>query len=151
MGDQIDIAETLKAFNRNHVSYIVIGGQSVYFHGYHRGTFDIDLIIEDTPENKMRAMEALKSLGLNTKGTPVGRHFYQDLPIDISTGFLAVGWFRAIVDAVEGEIEGVPCKIVSKAHLIMNKKAVGRLRDLNDVEELEGRSQDYIPSEEDGK
>jgi hypothetical protein len=137
----------LKAFNRNHVSYIVIGGQSVYFHGYHRGTLDIDLIVEDTPENKMRAIAALKSLGLNTKYTPVGRHFYQDLPIDISTGFLAVGWIRAIADAVDGEIEGVPCKIVSKSHLIMNKKAVGRLQDLADVERLEGRIHDYIPSE----
>ncbi|MEK7748187.1 MAG: hypothetical protein AAB300_03845 [Nitrospirota bacterium] len=148
-GEGIDIGGILTAFNQRNVSYCIIGGVAVFFHGYERATGDLDLIIADSQENKARALLALESLGIHAEQTPVGRHAHLDFLIDISTGFLAVGFPRAIENAVDGEVDGVPCKIVSKAHLIINKKAVGRLRDLNDVEELEGRSQEYIPSEGD--
>jgi hypothetical protein len=145
----IDIGGVLKAFNQFNVRYCVIGGLAVYHHGYHRVTDDMDFIIADEEENRSRVVDALKSLEINPGATPIGRHLYKDFLVDISTFFKGVGWRRAIESAEDGAIDGVPCKIVSKEHLIYNKKAVGRLQDLADVERLEGRSQDYIPSEGD--
>jgi hypothetical protein len=37
---------------------------------------------------------------------------------------------------VEDEIDGIPAHIISRAHLIQNKKAAGRHQDLNDLENL---------------
>ena len=147
--EMIDIGGVLKAFNQFNVRYCVIGGLAVYHHGYHRVTDDMDFIIADEEENRSRVVDALKSLEINPGATPIGRHLYKDFLVDISTFFKGVGWRRAIESAEDGAIDGVPCKIVSKEHLIYNKKAVGRLQDLADVERLEGRSQDYIPSEGD--
>ena len=39
--------------------------------------------------------------------------------------------------ATEESIAGVPCRVLSKADLIVNKRATGRSRDLGDAEALE--------------
>ncbi len=39
----------------------------------------------------------------------------------------------------DGSIDGTPARVISKADLIANKKASGRVKDIADVEVLEGR------------
>ena len=43
-----------KYFFQFNVKYITIGGFAVNFHGYNRSTGDIDILLEDTPENRYK-------------------------------------------------------------------------------------------------
>ena len=38
--------------------------------------------------------------------------------------------------SVRGSVDGVPVRFISREHLIENKQAAGRLRDLADVEDI---------------
>ncbi len=42
--------------------YIVIGGMALLYHGFHRGTEDIDLLVERTADNISRLKESLSIL-----------------------------------------------------------------------------------------
>lgn len=51
-----------KAFNRNQVNYVVVGGFAVIIHGFPRATIDIDLVVEVTNQNIERLKKALFSV-----------------------------------------------------------------------------------------
>jgi hypothetical protein len=48
------------------VRYVVIGGIASILHGVPRATFDLDILIEATPENAQRLLDALLEAGLAT-------------------------------------------------------------------------------------
>src|SRR5690606_21486518 len=43
--------------------YVVVGGVAVNLHGYQRFTKDLDLVVELVPDNALRTLAALQSLG----------------------------------------------------------------------------------------
>ena len=45
------------------VRYLVIGGIAAVLHGVPRATFDLDILIEATPENARRVLSALAEAG----------------------------------------------------------------------------------------
>ncbi len=57
--------------------------------------------------------------------------------IDILPSIGEMPFDRAWSNRIETEMEGVRVVLISKPDLIENKRQVGRLRDLADVEELE--------------
>ena len=59
MRDLVDLCRELNARGAN---YIVIGGMAVNIHGYIRNTEDIDLLIEITPGNEAKVIDALQTL-----------------------------------------------------------------------------------------
>jgi hypothetical protein len=46
------------SFRSHDVKYVVIGGIAAVLHGVPRATFDLDLLIEATPENAARFLAA---------------------------------------------------------------------------------------------
>ena len=54
--------EIFNALARNRVDFVVIGGIAVQGHGYIRGTYDVDIIVEPTTLNLTRLSEALMEL-----------------------------------------------------------------------------------------
>src|SRR5688572_29655275 len=56
--------EILKALLVEEVSFLLIGGYAVIYHGYNRTTGDMDLWLEPTNENKENVIKALGKLGL---------------------------------------------------------------------------------------
>ena len=46
--------------------YLVIGGIAAVLHGVPRATFDLDILIEATPDNAQRLLNALLGAGLGT-------------------------------------------------------------------------------------
>lgn len=58
------IIEIWKHFSINKVKYLTIGGFAVNIYGYGRNTGDIDLLIEDSIENRENLGKALKQLGI---------------------------------------------------------------------------------------
>ncbi len=55
--------DTIKELNDAGVRYVVVGGLAVVLHGHIRSTVDLDLVVDLTPAEATKAMEALTSLG----------------------------------------------------------------------------------------
>jgi len=56
------LQNVFKSFQRHDVKYVVIGGIAAVLHGVPRATFDLDILIEATPENTQRLLNALLSM-----------------------------------------------------------------------------------------
>ena len=54
------------SFQRHRVKYVVIGGIASILHGVPRATFDLDVLIEASPENARHLLDALLDAGLGT-------------------------------------------------------------------------------------
>jgi hypothetical protein len=53
----------LRALAEAEARYLIVGGLAVAAHGYGRLTFDVDLVVQLQPDNVMRTLKALESLG----------------------------------------------------------------------------------------
>jgi Nucleotidyltransferase of unknown function (DUF6036) len=53
----------LEAFNRQAISYVVVGGVATVLHGHARFTGDVDCVIELSASNIERVLMALTNLG----------------------------------------------------------------------------------------
>ena len=60
-----DFKEFLKLLNEKKVSYLLIGGYAVGYHGYPSATNDMDIWIALHPDNAERVVKALEEFGFN--------------------------------------------------------------------------------------
>lgn len=133
------------SFQRHDVRYLVIGGIASILHGVPRATFDLDLLIDATPGNAKRLLDAMLEAGLGTAAL-IGADellsyeitvFKDRVRIDVQTFTPGLvfrdAWERKVVMAYHGQ----PFNVVSKDDLISSKKAAGRPVDLEDVRLLE--------------
>jgi predicted nucleotidyltransferase len=141
----IDFKEFLRLLNEKSVRYLLIGGYAVGFYGYPRATNDIDLWIAVAPDNAERVVAALRDFGFDTPElstalflTPnrIVRMGIPPMRIEISTGISGVDFDQCYDERVAAEIDGVAVTIISLRHLKLNKRASGRHKDLNDLENL---------------
>lgn len=97
-------------------------------------------------ENASAAFEALRTVGVPLEGLEPGdllddeenlRFGPQDDHIDILASIGEMSFDQVWRNRVEATVDGLAIQFISKADLIENKRQVGRLRDLADVEELE--------------
>jgi len=56
-----------EALNRADVRYVVVGGVATVLHGFARLTADVDLVVDLTPIEARKAIEALVGLGLRPR------------------------------------------------------------------------------------
>lgn len=141
-----DFTELLLAFNANAAEYLVVGAYALAAYGHVRATKDLDVWIRADAGNAQRVLKAISEFGaplgdltkadLGTPGTmfQIGM---APLRIDVITDIDGVDFADAWPDRFETRFGGVPVFVISRHHLIANKKAVGRLQDLADVEHLE--------------
>jgi hypothetical protein len=141
-----DWIELCKLLNAHGVEYLLVGGQAVIAHGYPRLTKDIDLWVRPTAANGLCVMQALLAFGVPSGAvTPeqfedprtllmLGREPFR---VDILTDIPAVTFDEAWSSRITVTLDGVPLQVIGKAELIKNKRAVGRLQDLADADELE--------------
>jgi hypothetical protein len=134
--------------NKNGVRYIMVGGFATNLHGYQRFTEDVDLYLEDTPDNRKKLRKAFKELGLGDF-EPIERiefipgwvDFQLDngVRMDIMTSLKGVDltFDECLQMAPVAEIEHTYVPFLHINQLIDNKKAVNRPKDQSDVLELE--------------
>jgi len=117
-------------------------------HGFPRATMDIDIRVNPTPDNAKRVYLALKAFG-----TPMDQISADDLAdsglifqigvtprrIDILTSISGVAFNEAITESSTIDIDGYSVNVLSGRHLIKNKKATGRAKDILDVETLSSK------------
>lgn len=135
----------LAAFDAGKVEYAIVGGVAVNAHGYVRATNDLDVFIRPTEGNARAAYNALLSLGVPLEGVqPTDllndeenlRFGPPEDHIDILSSIGQMAFDQVWRNRVESDVQGVRVSFISKSDLIENKRQVGRLRDLADVEEL---------------
>ena len=121
---------------------MVVGGFAMAFHGYTRATGDIDLWISCSTENAERVWKALLEFGaplfdltLDDLKTP-GMVFQMGVVpsrIDVIMEIDGVDFEGAWKEHKIVEIDGMQIPVIGKTQLLVNKKATGRPKDLNDV------------------
>ena len=142
---QQDFKELLELFNAHKVEYLIEGGYALAFHGAPRFTGDIDLLVKADSENAKRILSALEEFGFGslklsendfTSPNNVIQLGAPPVRVDIMTSLTAVGWEKAEADKVQGNYGDTATYFISKADFITNKRALGRKRDLADLEAL---------------
>ena len=137
--------DLLNLFNEHEVRYLVVGAYAVMKHTEPRFTKDLDVWTEATPENARAVFEALREFGAPLSGITAedfaleGLVYQMGQPplrIDVLTSIDSVKFADAWPERVDSDFGGVPAPILSRRHLIANKRAVGRPQDLVDLGHL---------------
>jgi tRNA nucleotidyltransferase/poly(A) polymerase len=139
------LKDVFRSFQKNEVRYLVIGGIATVLHGVPRATFDLDILIEATPENARRLIGALLSAGLGTASLTSPEDllsheitvFKDRIRIDVQTSTPGLSFAEAWGRRVTMTYRGQGFHVVSKKDLISSKRAAGRDIDLEDVRLLE--------------
>ncbi|UCG55875.1 MAG: nucleotidyltransferase [Phycisphaerales bacterium] len=142
---QQDFKELLVLFNEHKVEYVIVGGYALAFHGAPRYTGDIDILVKAESANAERILTALDAFGFGDldisaadfeKPGMVVQLGVAPIRVDIVTSITGVSWDEAYSNRVEGKYGDVPVGYISRKQFIANKKAIGRQRDLADLEAL---------------
>jgi hypothetical protein len=141
-----DWREFLELLNSRGVDYVIVGAQSLAFHGRPRYTGDLDILVRPTLENARTVVDLLNRFGFAQSGfraadliepeqiVQLGR---APSRIDLLTSISGVTIDEAFASKVTAVLDGIPVSILGKDALIRNKRAVGRPQDLADIETLE--------------
>jgi len=141
-----DFQDLLELFNQHGVQYLVAGGYATSIYAEPRYTKDLDLWVEAEPGNAKRILSALREFGFGSVGLELSDFTRDDHVvqlgrepnrIDILTQLKGLEFLDCYPRRRLLALAGLEVPFLSKSDLITNKKAVGRLRDLADVEELE--------------
>src|SRR2546426_747872 len=134
-----DLTRICRELNRLGARYVVIGGFAIIHHGFPRLTEDIDLLIETTPENEARVIEALLILpdraAAELKPGEVGQYGVvrvgDEVLVDLMKSGCGVTYADAIKDAVVEEINGVRIPFAS-VPILWRMKQTLRAKDVPD-------------------
>ena len=142
---QPDFKELLALLNAHGVEYVVVGGYALAFHGAPRYTADLDILVKADAGNSARIVEALGRFGFEEAGLTPGDFQQPDkvvqlgvppVRVDILTSLTGVSSDEVFSGRVEGTYGDVPVHFIGRDHLVANKRALGRKRDLADIEAL---------------
>ena len=141
-----DWREFLELLNSRGVDYVIVGAQSLAFHGRPRHTGDLDILVRPTRDNARLLLALLKGFGFEQSGfeetdflQPEQRIQLGRVPsrIDRLTSISGVATNEAFASKIAAALDGIPVFILGKEALIRNKRAVGRPQDLADLAALE--------------
>ena len=141
-----DWLEFIRLLNAKGVEYVVVGGHAVAVHGRARLTQDIDFFCKRSEENIGRLLEVLQEFGFASLGLQASDFLdnfgvqlgYEPNRIDIVMEIEGVDFDEAQRTRVSALVGSEEVWVISKELLVKNKLALGRPRDLADVDELTG-------------
>lgn len=138
--------EFIQALNEHEVEYVLVGGMAVILHGYVRGTGDMDVWVNKTKENYSRLKKAYRQFGMPlfdmTEENFLGEQYdvfgigVQPVKIEVMTNVKGLLFDETYAMAQTYDEDGLKIKFIHINHLIQAKKASGRFRDLDDIEQL---------------
>lgn len=142
-----DYRDMLSAFAEENVKYLLVGAYALAVHGHVRATGDIDFWVESSRDNATRVMAALVRFGaplqeieardFETPGI-VFQIGVAPQRIDILTTIDAVDFEAAWSEREEVDVAGSRVQVISRRHLLRNKRVTGRPKDRADAIWLEG-------------
>jgi hypothetical protein len=140
-----DVVRICRALNEAGARYLLIGGFAVVAHGAGRFTKDIDLLVEDSPENVARVRRALSILeddaAAEVADTDVREHVVvrvaDEILVDLMGRACGLDYEAAAEDAEAIDLGGVVVPVASPRTLIRTKDTA-RPQDAIDRAFLEG-------------
>ena len=141
-----DFLEMLRALSEADVRFLIVGAYALNIHTKPRATGDLDIWVEPTPENASKVMKALRAFGAPLEQVQEsdfarpGVTFQIGIPplrIDILTQLTALQFDEAWKGRVRHSFGPYEVEFLGREALIKNKRAIGRHKDLADVEALE--------------
>ncbi len=124
----------------------MLGGYAVGGYGYPRATNDIDVFISDDSSNMEKLIRCLTQFGFAdltisqnafSKSRSLLEMGVEPIKIQLMNFADGIDFEEAFARRNILLIEGIEVSVVCKDDLIKNKKAVGRHKDLADIERLE--------------
>lgn len=141
-----DFRDFIEELNRAEVRYMLLGGYAVVLYGYDRTTGDMDVWVEATSENYTRLAGAFRHFGMPVFDMTETRFlgeaddvFTFGVPptsIELLTAPKGVDFSDCYDRSAWIEHEGLRLRLIAKADLFVAKRAAGRARDLDDLEQL---------------
>lgn len=127
-----DLVRICRALNEAGARYVLIGGFAVIAHGGVRTTRDIDLLVEDSPENIARVrigLDVLADKAARDVADSDVREFSvvrvaDEVVVDLMGRACGLSYGEVIRDAERIDLEGVSIPIASKPTLIRTKKTI---------------------------
>lgn len=140
-----DFKEFVALLKEHGAEYMIVGGYAVGVHGYPRYTGDLDIWLSPTRGNAERVMRALSDFGFGglhitvddlTKENNVIQLGQPPLRIDLLMSIDGVLFEECYANRKEETFDGLQMNFIGYHDLVKNKKASGRHRDLDDVENM---------------
>jgi predicted nucleotidyltransferase len=149
----IELRELIARLDAGGIEFVLVGGLAVNAWGYVRGTKDLDIVPDPSPDNLARLAAVLEALDGRVE-TPDGRLGASAIstflaagdralvatalgPVDVLQGLPQVPRYRTLAeDAVEIDLGGVRVRVCSLDALLAMKRAAGRDIDRADIEAL---------------
>jgi predicted nucleotidyltransferase len=140
-----DFRDFLKLLNSARVEYLLIGGYAVGYYGYSRATLDMDVWIALSPTNAKKAAGALMRFGFPAASideaafldkTRIVRLGLPPVRMELMTDISGVTFDVCFARRKRAVIDGIRINLIALEDLIANKLAIGRHKDLDDVEHL---------------
>jgi hypothetical protein len=131
--------------NAQKVEYLIVGGYAVVFHGYPRFTGVLDIWVNPTKDNSEKVLKVIQEFGFGSLGLGMNDFYnadsivqlgYSPFRIDIMTSVSGIEFVESYTKRVIKNIDGIDIPVINLSDLIENKKATGRYKDLDDIENL---------------
>jgi len=131
--------------NSHNVEYLIVGGFAVSYHGYPRSTNDIDIWVGITEVNAEKLVNAIEEFGfgdpsltkeLFLQPSKVVRMGLPPMRIEVLTSISGIDFDKCYPSHVADTIDGVPVRLIDLENLKANKRASGRYKDLDDLDNL---------------
>lgn len=140
-----DFEEFFELLNGHKARYLIVGGYAFAIHARPRYTEDIDIWIDIESANARHVLEALNDFGFGDVGISIDdlssrdkviQLGYPPLRIDMLTSVSGLDFSDAWPRRVATNYGRQTVYFVGRDDLIVNKKASGRKKDRNDIDEL---------------
>lgn len=140
-----DFKEFVSLLQEFGAEYMIVGGYAVGVHGYPRYTGDLDIWLNPTPANAAMVLKAIDKFGFAsfkltvddlTKEDNVIQFGQPPLRIDLLTSIDGVLFNECYAKRKEMTFDGLKMNFIGYHDLVKNKKASGRYKDLDDLENM---------------
>ncbi|MCK5707520.1 MAG: hypothetical protein KAI43_07680 [Candidatus Aureabacteria bacterium] len=142
---QQDFKELLELFNKHNVEYVIVGAYALAFHGCPRYTGDLDILVKNDQDNAARIIEAIREFGFESLNLTVEDFISKEkvvqlgvppIRIDLLTSLTGVTWEQVSSHRIKSQYGDTSVYFIGKNEFIANKKALGRHKDLADIESI---------------
>lgn len=135
-----DLLKLCRELNERKAKYIVIGGMAMIQAGFVRGTEDVDLLIEASPDNQAAVRKALEILPdkavTELQEGDLERYVVvrvaDEIVVDLLLSAGGIRFAEAQSEVSNVEVAGVPIPFASP-RLLMRMKQTGREKDTLDL------------------
>lgn len=141
-----DFQDFICSLNKYQVEYMLVGGYAVIIRGYSRSTGDMDIWVNKSASNFNQLQLAITTFGLPSIAIPKD-HFFSNqfdvfsfgkppYAIKILTEVKGLEFEKAYLQSTIEIVDQIEVRVIHINQLIEAKKAAGRNKDLNEIENL---------------